>query len=133
MKAIDPLGGTEILTDEECWELLGNHHVGRVAVTIGGEVDIFPVNYGLDGDGILFRTNAGRKMSGAFSREVAFEIDSIDPITETGWSVVVHGQARDITRFDGPQRQGATQAWTGPKDFLIRIAARSISGRRVAT
>ena len=133
MRAIDPLGGTEILSEEECWELLSSHHIGRVAVTIGGEVDIFPINYGLDGDGIVFRTNAGRKMSGAFTREVAFEIESIDLTTKTGWSVVVHGQARDITRFDGSQRRQAAQPCTGPKDFLIRLAARTVTGRRIAT
>ena len=49
-----------------------------VALWYGGQVDIFPVNYGLDGDGILFRSNAGRKMSGAGSSEVAFEVDNID-------------------------------------------------------
>jgi nitroimidazol reductase NimA-like FMN-containing flavoprotein (pyridoxamine 5'-phosphate oxidase superfamily) len=131
MRSIDLLGGTEILRDEDCWDLLASESIGRVAVAFGGQVDIFPVNYGLDGDGIVFRTNAGRKMTGALSGEVAFEVDRIDPEGKTGWSVVVHGDARDISQFDGPERLRAAQPWTGSKDFLVRIAPRSITGRRV--
>jgi nitroimidazol reductase NimA-like FMN-containing flavoprotein (pyridoxamine 5'-phosphate oxidase superfamily) len=132
MRQIDLLGGTEILTEDDCWELLRTECIGRVAVAIEGQVDVFPVNYGLDGDGILFRTNAGRKMTGTSNREVAFEVDDIDPIAKSGWSVVIHGGARDITRFDGLERLSASRSWTGSKDFLIRIAPSSITGRRVS-
>lgn len=132
MREIDLLGGTEILTEDDCWELLRTECIGRVAVAIEGQVDVFPVNYGLDGDGILFRTNAGRKMTGTSTREIAFEVDDIDPIAKSGWSVVIHGEARDITRYDGLERQGAARSWTGSKDFLIRIAPSSITGRRVS-
>jgi nitroimidazol reductase NimA-like FMN-containing flavoprotein (pyridoxamine 5'-phosphate oxidase superfamily) len=131
MRSIDLLGGTEILREEDCWDLLETECIGRVAVAFAGQVDIFPVNYGLDGNGVIFRTNAGRKMTGAMWGEVAFEVDRIDPDARAGWSVVVHGEARDISRFDGPERVRATQPWTGSKDFLFRIAPRSITGRRV--
>jgi nitroimidazol reductase NimA-like FMN-containing flavoprotein (pyridoxamine 5'-phosphate oxidase superfamily) len=113
--------------------LLATECIGRVAVTFGGQVDVFPVNYGLDGHGILFRTNAGRKVTGAMAGEVAFEVDSIDPTAKAGWSVVVHGEARDISQFDGPERTRSAQPWTGSKDFLFRIAPRSITGRRVVS
>lgn len=132
MSTIDSIGGTEIIAEAACWELLDTRQIGRIAVCYGGQVDIFPVNYGLDGDGIVFRTNAGRKMRAAEGGEVAFEVDHIDPQAKTGWSVVIHGQARDITPYDGLQRQRAAQPWTGSKDFLIRITPRSITGRRVA-
>ena len=132
MKSIDLLGGTEILSEDDCWDLLAMENIGRVAVAFGDQVDVFPVNYGLDGRGILFRTNAGRKMTAALSGEVAFEVDNIDAEAKAGWSVVVHGEARDISRFDGPERTRGAQAWTGSKDFLFRIAPRSVSGRRVA-
>jgi hypothetical protein len=131
MRAIDLLGGTEIVAEDDCWEFLRSEVIGRVAVVIDGRVDIFPVNYGLDGEGIVFRTNAGRKMEGIAEGEVAFEVDSIDRGAKAGWSVVVHGEARDITRFDGPERQRAAEPWTGRKDFLVRISPRAITGRRV--
>jgi hypothetical protein len=75
----------------------------------GGELDIFTVNYGVDGEGIILRTNAGRKMAAADGGEIAFEIDYVDPISRCGWSVVFHGTARDITRFDAPARRLAAQ------------------------
>jgi nitroimidazol reductase NimA-like FMN-containing flavoprotein (pyridoxamine 5'-phosphate oxidase superfamily) len=132
MRTLDLVGGTEIVSEHDCWDFLATQSIGRLAVTMDGQIEIFPVNYGLDGDGIIFRTNAGRKVTWATSGEVAFEVDSVDEATHSGWSVVVHGTARDISRFDGPQRRAAAQPWAGHKDFLVRIAPRSISGRRVA-
>ena len=132
VRAIDFIGGREIISEADCWELLETEQVGCITVWYGGHVDIFPVNYGLDGDGIVFRTNAGRKVTGAASSEVAFEVDNMDAQAKAGWSVVVHGQARDTTGYDGLERQRATQPWTGSKDCLIRTAPRSITGRRAA-
>lgn len=133
MRAIDLLGGAEIVSEEDCWDMLATRSVGHLAVTLDGRIEIFPVNYGLDGAGIVFRTNAGRKMSWSTSGEVAFEVDYVDEETHYGWSVVIHGTAQDITRFDSPERQVAAQPWTGPKDFLVRIAPRTITGRRVTS
>jgi nitroimidazol reductase NimA-like FMN-containing flavoprotein (pyridoxamine 5'-phosphate oxidase superfamily) len=132
MRAIDLLGGSTIVSESDCWDMLGTQSVGRVAFSLDGQIEIFPVNYGLDGDGVIFRTNVGRKFTGARLADVAFEVDRIDPESRCGWSVVIHGTARDITRFDSPERQVAVQPWTGTKDFLIRITPRSITGRRVA-
>jgi uncharacterized protein len=132
MRAVDRLGGTEIVSEQDCWEMLANQSIGRVALLVDGQVEIFPVNYGLDGDGIIFRTNAGRKMAGVASGEVTFEVDAIDPKARCGWSVVVHGTARDITAYDAPDLRLAAQPWTGSKDFLVRLAAQSVTGRRVS-
>lgn len=132
MRAIDLIGGTEIVSEQDCWEMLTSQSIGRVALCANGQIEIFPVNYGLEGDGIVFRTNAGRKMLGVGVGEVAFEVDSVDPRAQSGWSVVVHGTARDISRYDTPPRQLAAQAWTGSKDFLVRISPRTVTGRRVA-
>ena len=131
MRAIDLIGGTEIVSQDACWEMLGTESIGRVALYADGQIDLLPVNYGLDGDGIIFRTNAGRKMLGVGLGEIAFEVDSVDPVTRSGWSVVVHGTARDITRHDTTARQFAAQPWTGSKDYLVRISPRSVTGRRV--
>ena len=128
----DLLGGTEILAEEDCWALVAARSVGRLAVSLDGLIEIFPVNYGLDGEDVVFRTNAGRKMSWSRSGEVAFEVDWFDEESHTGWSVVIHGTARDISRLNCPERPLAAEAWTGPKDFLVRINARTISGRRVS-
>lgn len=118
--------------EQDCWDMLATQSVGRLAVSMDGQIEIFPVNYGLDGDGILFRTNAGRKMTWATGGDVAFEVDSVDDTSHCGWSVVVHGTARDISSFDSAERRLAAQPWTGSKDFLVRISPRSVSGRRIA-
>jgi hypothetical protein len=132
MRALDLIGGTELMSEEHCWEFLADEEVGRVAEVIDGRIDIFPVNYGLDGHAIIFRTNAGLKMAGTVGREVAFEVDRIDQKAHLGWSVVVHGVAQDITALDNPEGREASRPWTGDKAFLLMIRPRSISGRRVS-
>lgn len=131
-RAIDLLGGTEIVSQDDCWDMLATQSVGRLAVTMDGRIEIFPVNYVVDDGGIVFRSNGGRKMAWATSGEVAFEVDSVDDVTHYGWSVVVHGTARDVSRFDTDELRVAAQPWTGPKAFLVRIDPRSVTGRRVS-
>ncbi|MGO8875786.1 MAG: pyridoxamine 5'-phosphate oxidase family protein [Acidimicrobiales bacterium] len=122
---------TEAIDFKDCRQLLAGERIGRLGVVVDGRPEIFPVNYGMDGDGIVFRTNQGRKMLG-LSGEVVFEVDRIDPEGRSGWSVVVHGRAEDITHFDGPRlRERAETPWSGPKDILVRISPLVVTGRRV--
>ena len=84
---------TEILSESECWELLDHAAVGRLAVDIAGQPDIFPINFVVDKSGIVFRSAAGTKLAGAvLNRIVAFEIDGYEPADRTAWSVVVKGE-----------------------------------------
>ena len=132
MKLVDLSEGIEILSYEECRSLLRGEQVGRLAVVIEGRPEIFPVNYGIDGDGILFRSNPGMKVTGALTGDVAFEVDHIDVEARSGWSVVVHGQAQDISHFEGPGlRARSEDPWPGPKGTLVRITPETTTGRRV--
>lgn len=36
--------GVEILSSDECWALLNQQRLGRLAVATSGDVDIFPIN-----------------------------------------------------------------------------------------
>lgn len=129
----DVVGGTELLSYSECAALLRSQTVGRVAVVLGGRAEIFPVNYMMDSEGIVFVTNAGSKLAGALAGEVTFEVDSVDPGGRSGWSVVVHGNATGVTLADaGTSPSPAPRSWTGFKDFVVRITPEDISGRRVA-
>lgn len=132
MRAIDLLGGTEIASEDDCWEMLRIQSIGRIAVASDSRVDVFPVNFSLDNHSILIRTNAGRKLSWARDREVAFEVDSFDPRSRSGWSVVVHGSVTDLTDRAAELLATTTQPWTGEKDFLLQLVPSSISGRRIA-
>lgn len=124
----------EQLTLAECWELLDDTSVGRLAVDVAGRPDIFPVNYIVDGSSIVFRTGAGTKLAGAvLGRYVAFEIDGIHPDDRTVWSVVVKGVAREITNMF--ERFAAEDLplypWVAdPKPNFVRIEPELVTGRR---
>ncbi|GAB88372.1 pyridoxamine 5'-phosphate oxidase family protein [Gordonia rhizosphera] len=81
------------LTSDESWKLLATVELGRIALSVGGQPDVFPVNY-YAGDGkVLFRTGEGTKLSElAVNERVAFEAD--EHTDAGGWSVVVKGSAR---------------------------------------
>lgn len=126
----------ELLDREECLRLLATQEIGRLAFVIGGHPDVLPVNYCLDGDAIVVRTDAGRKLEGLSRSPVAFEVDEIDRAGHAGWSVVVHGQAQEVTPYDRTdvvQRLAALplQPWVGDKAHTVRIVLASISGRRI--
>ncbi|MDT9120857.1 pyridoxamine 5'-phosphate oxidase family protein, partial [Escherichia coli] len=51
------------LTDEECFARLAGHELGRLVTHAGDVLDIFPVNYTLDGRAVVFRTAEGSKLT----------------------------------------------------------------------
>jgi uncharacterized protein len=90
--------GLVLLDRDECLALLQRSTFGRVGVTVGALPAVLPVNYRLVGDLIVFRTGHGTKLAAATDGAiVAFEVDDIDPVTHTGWSVMATGAARRIT------------------------------------
>jgi len=93
----------ETLTVAECRELLTRHHFGRFGFVdaVGVLPSIVPVNYLLDNDKIVIRTDAGSKLAAALrGAPVAFEVDGVDENHQVGWSVVVGGRAEEITDED---------------------------------
>lgn len=126
--------GLDILSLEECRELLQTKRVGRVAVC-SGRPAILPVVYALlDGD-VVFRTAPGEKLiAAALQRTVAFEIDEYSEATRTGWSVDVVGTAEEIVHPDEIKRAEALglEPWAGEvRDRYVRIRAEDVSGRRI--
>jgi nitroimidazol reductase NimA-like FMN-containing flavoprotein (pyridoxamine 5'-phosphate oxidase superfamily) len=126
----------EELSAPECLELLGAHNFGRIAVVINGHPMVFPVNYALDGDVVVFRTNTGAKLSGAAMGRVAFEIDGVDEASRTGWSVVVQGVGNEITSAldhrSQQLRQLEVHSWApGEHPCWVEIVTQQITGRRL--
>lgn len=125
---------TEILSESDCWELLDHADVGRLAVDIAGQPDIFPINFIVDNGGLVFRSAAGTKLAGAvLNRFVAFEIDGYEPNDRVAWSVVVKGQARAIEKmqelFDAEDLPlYPWLAWDKPN--FVRIEPTVVTGRR---
>ena len=137
MRMMDARTGLEVLSRDECLRLLREHAVGRVAVVAGGRPLIFPVNYTVDGATVVFRTDAGTKLDGVSSGfNVAFEIDGIEPLYHTGWSVVLTGHGREIVE---PNERRAVaelpvRPWArGEKAHFVRIRPDTITGRRIIT
>ena len=83
------------LTDDEAWELLAQHEVGRLATTAGGVLDIFPITYVVDERTLVFRTAPGTKLVElTINDHVVFEIDHYHGVE--GYSVVLHGTAEQL-------------------------------------
>src|SRR3546814_15087955 len=95
--------GLELLSEEEARELLDHSEIGRVGVTMGAIPAIFPVNYAIVDDLIVFRTAPGSKLSAATEGAVvAFEVDEFDGASRSGWSVPVVGRSQVVHDLDTP-------------------------------
>ena len=123
------------LSKGECFELLAREHLGRVAVVDDLGPVVFPVNFVLDRHMVVFRTGEGTKLDTACrGSRVAFEVDGADAAAHTGWSVVVRGEAVEVT---GPAelarlRKLPLQPWApGAKTHYVRILPAVLTGRRI--
>ncbi len=123
------------LTEDECWTKLRRRTVGRLAVSVAGKPDIFPVNYRLDGRTIVVKTAPGFKLAAVtLGPDVAFEVDQLDEAERSGWSVVVHGVASEIERMEELLDADDLELspWAGgEKARYIRIQPEAISGRSI--
>ncbi len=135
MLLIDDRTGLERLTTDECLELLRGTQVGRLAVVANGRPLIFPVNYAMDGDAVVFRTAAGTKFDAAVRNvAVAFEVDEFDRDARKGWSVVVSGRAEQVLSEAHLARLKnlPLRPWAaGDKDHWLVLAGAEITGRRI--
>lgn len=117
---------------DECLRLLATQPVGRLAVARGEDGPlVVPVNFALDGDEILFRTGLGSKLNLARGARVSFQVDAVDLLRHTGWSVLVTGRAYEATGWQIDRR--GLVAWAGAaKDHWVRIVIGEVSGRRIS-
>jgi uncharacterized protein len=124
----------DVLTEEACRHLLANEQVGRVPfVDTAGYPVVLPVNYVVDGELILFRTDAGAKFDGVRLRPVAFEVEHLAPAYRGGWSVLVQGRGQDVTDAAGPayeeMHERYIDTWApGDKAHWLAIEIHPITG-----
>lgn len=83
----------------------------------------------------MFRTDRSSPLGDLTAREpVAFEVDAAAADQQTGWSVLVRGEAERIAapaqrRIDAPD----PQPWApGDRDKWIRIVPSTITGRAIS-
>ena len=131
---IDGRTGLEILGRDECVALLERSSLARIAVVVGGQPLVFPVNFTLDGDAVVFRTDEGTKLYAARTGAVAFECDGVDSVYHTGWSVLGAGKAEEVVNEAELARLARLPLgpWCpGPKSTWLRIRPRMLTGRRI--
>jgi nitroimidazol reductase NimA-like FMN-containing flavoprotein (pyridoxamine 5'-phosphate oxidase superfamily) len=89
-----------VLDRDQCLRLLAEDEIGRLAVIAGNTPAMFPVNYALDGDTIVFRTDPGTKLAHGPRARASFEVDRFDHAGRAGWSVVATGRLEEVTHYD---------------------------------
>ncbi|GLX16610.1 hypothetical protein Slala02_10500 [Streptomyces lavendulae subsp. lavendulae] len=123
------------LDETECRRLLNTCGVGRIAVFTPEGPAVLPVNYLIAGSDIAFRTAAEAVTARAAGTEAAFEIDNIDDVTASGWSVLAVGELAAVT---GPHEihhlntTARSHPWAGgPRDHWMKLTPVRITGRRL--
>ena len=120
--------------EHACWELLRSAPFGRLAASMAGNPEIFPVNHVVDHGTLVFRTAKGTKLAAVTLHPmVAYEADGYDPVTHTAWSVVVKGRAVPVR-----QREELLETlflplhtWhEGSKPYFVRIVPDRVTMRR---
>lgn len=128
---------TEELSVDACWDLLTKARTGRLAVAIGDQPDIFPINHVVDGRTIVFRTDPGTKLAAAvLGSGVAYEVDHVDDSNGVAWSVVLKGRARELHTVEkmAHAEDLALYPWDrGDKHHYVAITADEVTGRRFHT
>ena len=119
----------------ECLRLLSGECVGRVVFTEAALPAALPVNYVVDGEEVVFRTRRGGRLATAVpGKVVGFEIDSVDVVTRTGWSVLGVGEAYEVN--DPARHVRLAHRWPQPwapnrTDVVVSIPVQLLSGRRI--
>ena len=130
-----PEGVLEELSTAECLRLLGGHGVGRVAVVSDDYPVVVPVNYRVvdveQGVVVVVRTQPGSVIDRALN--VGFEVDGIDAVHRTGWSVLVRGLLGHIDDADvaliGEEIDPGP--WVADRSSWLVVRPTAITGRRL--
>jgi nitroimidazol reductase NimA-like FMN-containing flavoprotein (pyridoxamine 5'-phosphate oxidase superfamily) len=135
MRTVSPHSGIEIIDEGECRRLLAQDEIGRLSVVIGSMPLILPVNYALDGDAIVFRTMPGSRLD-VGQGNAAFEVDSFDRASRSGWSVLVTGHLEEVSQYQAADLRRIqaldVAPWAaGHRDLWLRLRPSFVTGRIV--
>ena len=126
-----PRGPVVELSEEHSYEHLAAAAFGRLAVSLNGRPEIFPIDFHVDNRTVVFRTANGTKLAEIIANpHVALEAD--ERTKETSWSVVLNGTASVLE--DSAEVAAADLLplpdWIPVADYVyVRIVPSSIRGR----
>lgn len=117
----------------DCWGLLEEAEVARVAWLGADGIRLVPVNYVVADGALWFRTDResalARECAG---QELVVEVDHVDAATAAAWSVVITGLPELIDAAEAPDMLGEMRVWAGgPHSTFVRVEPVSVTGRRV--
>lgn len=134
----NPPGRLDVLSEDECWQLIDVAIVGRMGFITDGGVTILPLNFVAFERRIYIRTDPQGPMADlANGRDgVAFETDHHDDLFQSGWSVLIQGRTSGVT----PDVAGRVTANThrlgpwapGDRTLFVELTPETINGRRVS-
>lgn len=120
------------LSTEQSLAYLNDVQPGRIVVRRSDELDIFPVNFVVDGGEIYFRTAEGSKLFTInLNHDVLFEADGV--VDGTAWSVVVRGSARVLTESAEIAHADTLdlKPWAPTLKYnWVKVSADDVSGRQ---
>ena len=120
------------MTPEECWHLLERAEVGRLALSVRDDVDIFPINLVVSDGALYLRTSPGSKLAQLTANpRVALEADRYDDIAAA--SVIVKGVAERLEQQDDIDKADELRLrpWIPTLKYRwVRIIPTRITGRR---
>jgi len=126
----------EELTYAKCRGLLAGGVLGRVAVCTADGPRIFPVNYSVVDESILFRTSPyGVVATHDWRTPIAFEVDHVDYGDHRGWSVLAVGpgdRVEDPDELAHIKRTWDPRPWAGgARPLYVRLTWTELTGRRL--
>ncbi|MGK2852884.1 MAG: pyridoxamine 5'-phosphate oxidase family protein [Microbacteriaceae bacterium] len=130
--SIEHHGPVEELSTDESMILMASEQLGRLALSVGGLPEIFPINFIVNDGKILFRTAEGTKLLAlTINAHVAIEADSFS--RAEAWSVVVKGTARALENeqeiFEANKL--TLTPWVPTlKQVFVEITPTEVTGRR---
>lgn len=118
------------MTREECLESLRAEVVGRIGFNDDVGPVVLPVNYVFRDGSVVIATGFESSIARfAVGEVVALEVQDLDPLTETGWTVLVRGETEVVPHDDLPDIS-LPRPWAGgQRPLLIRIAPAILTGR----
>ncbi|MBG6181818.1 pyridoxamine 5'-phosphate oxidase family protein [Arthrobacter sp. CAN_A1] len=129
------LRASQSLNTDECWALIAGQTSGRIGFLHDGLVTIFPLNCIVHDRAVYFRTSADGVIATSQLERAAFQLDHIDTVARSGWTILINGI---LERIDAPDLlktlwgSRADEPWApGQRNVFFGISPRKISGRRL--